>query len=131
MTAFGDGPLYAAELCHDPVEEEEVVGAHPDARPAEVEHLEPVEHVHILLQIHLANQAAETGEDGRLGGPEAVNDDGGLVGVGESGDTVDEMDTVGDWHTEVGPVGAEDQLEGQGRLVLQLKGQRHRLVAGQ
>ena len=60
MTAFGDCPLNAAKLCHDSVEEEEVVRAHPDAWPAEVEHLEPVEHVHILLQVHLPNQAAET-----------------------------------------------------------------------
>ena len=73
--------------------------------------LEPVEDVHTVLHVHHPDEAGEDAEDGGLGGPEAVDDHGGFVLAGEAGDAVHQVDTVGHGHTEVGPVGAEDDLD--------------------
>ena len=69
-----DIPLDPTELSHHPVEKEKVVRAnlgirkdvnfwgkikkdqtHPNPRSTEVNTFEPIEHVHILLQVHLTN----------------------------------------------------------------------------
>ena len=129
LVVLVEAPLDAAQLGHHPVEEEQVVGTDPDARAAQVEALEPVKHVHIVLEVHLADKAAEDNEDGGLGGPEAVNDHGGLVCVRQSGEAIHQVDTVGDRHTEVGPVGTEDQLDGEARLVVHLEAEGDSLVS--
>ena len=76
-----------------------------------MDRFEPVEDVHTVLHVHHPHEAGEDAEDGGLSGPEAVNDDGWLVRRGEAGDTIHQVDTVGDRDTEVRPVGAEDDLD--------------------
>ena len=50
--------------------------------PGQVDTFEPVEHIDTLLRVQHPHEAGEDGEDGGLRGPEAVHDQGGLVGVG-------------------------------------------------
>ena len=73
--------------------------------------LEPVEHVHAVLHVHHPHEAGEDAEDGGLGGPEGVDEHDWFVEDSEARDTVHQVDTVGDGDTEVGPVGAEDDLD--------------------
>ena len=79
--------------------------------PAEVNSFKPVENVHTVLHVHHPDEAGEDTEYGGLRSSEAVNDDGGFVRTGEAGDTVHQVDTVGDGNTEVRPVGTEDDLD--------------------
>ena len=72
---------------------------------------EPVEHIHTLLQVQHPHQAGQHHKDGCLSGTEAVNDQGGLVIVGEPGDTVHQVNTVRHGDTQVRPVGAEYHLD--------------------
>ena len=74
--------------------------------------LEPVEHIHPLLRVQHPHEAGEDGEDSGLSSPEAVHDQGGLVGVGggQAGDAVHQVHTVTHRHTQVRPVGAEHNL---------------------
>ena len=83
----------------------------PFLLPAQVDSLEPVEDVHTVLHVHHPDEAGEDTEYGGLRSSEAVNDDGGFVRTGEAGDTVHQVDTVGDGNTEVRPVGTEDDLD--------------------
>ena len=71
---------------------------------------EPIEHINTLLQIQHPHQAAQHNKDGGLSGSETVNDQCWLVTVGQSGDTVHQVDTVGHGDTQGGPVGTEDDL---------------------
>ena len=144
MGRVGGGDLVdAAELGHDSVEEEEIVRTDPNSRPeegnyfiissdlslpgkervlpAEMNTLEPVENVHAVLHVHHPHEAGEDAEDGGLGGPEGVDEHDWFIQDSEARDTVDQVDTVGDRDTEVGPVGTEDHLDGVlGVLQLQL-----------
>jgi len=127
---FADISLDPTELSHHSVEEQKVVGAHPNSRPTEVDAFEPVKHVNILLQVHLTNQAGENNENRRLSGSKAVDHYSWLFWVGESGEAVDKMDTVGHRNTEVGPVGTEDELDPKSRLALNLQTKGDRLISG-
>ena len=73
---------------------------------------EPVEHIHPLLGVQHPHEAGEDSEDGGLRGPEAVHDQGGLVGArgGQAGDAVHQVYTVTDRHTQMRPVGAKHHL---------------------
>ena len=80
--------------------------------PGQVDTFEPVEHIHPCLGVQHPHEAGEDGEDSSLRGPEAVHDQGGLVGVGggQTGDAVHQVDTVTDRHTQVRPVRAKHHL---------------------
>ena len=80
--------------------------------PGQVDTFEPVEDIHPLLGVQHPHEAGEDGEDGGLRGPEAVHDQGGLVGAGggQAGDAVHQVHTVTDRHTQVRPVGAKHHL---------------------
>ena len=73
---------------------------------------EPVEHIDPLLRVQHPHEAGQDGEDGGLRGPEAVHDQGGLVGVGggQAGDAVHQVHTVTHRDTQVRPVGAKHHL---------------------
>ena len=72
---------------------------------------EPVENINTILQVQHPHKAGQNTEDGSLSSTEAVDDKGGFVAGSQPGDAVDQMNTVGDGDTEVGPVGAEDDLD--------------------